>query len=226
MPGSDLSQPASSTEPSSRSACMTVSTESAMTSRDDQREVHALVAHRDAVGHRDGAELQRVAAGRVDAVLDRPWPAGRARGCTGVISFQELATPICGLAKSSSPMPDGAQHPPRGGLLEAVGDVAAAGLDVRRRCCRDRHGPERTTSDLGHRRAGRVDVTRRHRGLEQRRAISMYAWLDYVLLWLPRAARRNAEECAVVLEHFFPLSRVLHVSPTRDDPHRVFVATG
>ena len=33
MPGSDLSQPASSTEPSRRSACMTVSTESAMMSR-------------------------------------------------------------------------------------------------------------------------------------------------------------------------------------------------
>ena len=34
MPGSDLSHPASSTEPSRRSACMTVSTESAITSRD------------------------------------------------------------------------------------------------------------------------------------------------------------------------------------------------
>ena len=34
MPGSDLSQPASSTEPSSRSAIITVSTESAITSRD------------------------------------------------------------------------------------------------------------------------------------------------------------------------------------------------
>ena len=34
MPGSDLSQPASSTDPSSRSATITVSTESAMTSRD------------------------------------------------------------------------------------------------------------------------------------------------------------------------------------------------
>ncbi len=34
IPGSDLSQPASSTEPSSRSACITVSTESAMTSRE------------------------------------------------------------------------------------------------------------------------------------------------------------------------------------------------
>ena len=33
MPGRDLSQPASSTDPSRRSACMTVSTESAMTSR-------------------------------------------------------------------------------------------------------------------------------------------------------------------------------------------------
>jgi hypothetical protein len=35
----------------------------------DQREVHALVAHRDAVGHRDRAELQRVAAGGEHAFL-------------------------------------------------------------------------------------------------------------------------------------------------------------
>ena len=34
MPGSDLSQPANSTEPSRRSAIMTVSTLSAITSRD------------------------------------------------------------------------------------------------------------------------------------------------------------------------------------------------
>jgi hypothetical protein len=34
MPGSDLSQPASSTDPSRRSAIMTVSTLSAMTSRE------------------------------------------------------------------------------------------------------------------------------------------------------------------------------------------------
>ena len=34
IPGSDLSHPASSTEPSSRSACITTSTESAITSRD------------------------------------------------------------------------------------------------------------------------------------------------------------------------------------------------
>ena len=34
MPGSDLSQPASRTAPSSRSARITVSTESAMTSRE------------------------------------------------------------------------------------------------------------------------------------------------------------------------------------------------
>jgi hypothetical protein len=33
MPGSDLSQPASRTDPSRRSAIITVSTESAMTSR-------------------------------------------------------------------------------------------------------------------------------------------------------------------------------------------------
>ena len=49
----------------------------------DQREVHALVAHRDAVGDRDGAELERVAAGRVHAVLDRLREPVRATGCRG-----------------------------------------------------------------------------------------------------------------------------------------------
>ena len=36
-----------------------------------QRRLHALVAHGDAVGHGDGAELARRAAGRRDALLDR-----------------------------------------------------------------------------------------------------------------------------------------------------------
>src|SRR5690606_40937609 len=35
----------------------------------DEGEVHADVTHRDAVGHRDGAELQRVPAGSMYAVL-------------------------------------------------------------------------------------------------------------------------------------------------------------
>ena len=35
-----------------------------------EREVHSLVAHGDAVGHRDRAELERVATARVHAVLD------------------------------------------------------------------------------------------------------------------------------------------------------------
>jgi hypothetical protein len=35
----------------------------------DQRELHALVVHADAVGHRDGGELARAAAGCLDAAL-------------------------------------------------------------------------------------------------------------------------------------------------------------
>ena len=70
-----------------------------------QREVHALVAHRDAVGHRDGAELHR------DSRPPRTRPSLTALASRssdrlhGVISFHDDATPICGLAKSSSPMP-------------------------------------------------------------------------------------------------------------------------
>ena len=53
----------------SRSACITVSTESAMTSRLDQRRAHALVAHRDAVGDRDRVNSIGIAAGVADAEL-------------------------------------------------------------------------------------------------------------------------------------------------------------
>ena len=77
----------------------------------DEREVHALVAHRDAVGDRDRAELQRVAAGRVHALLGAPARAGRGDRLHGVISFHEDAMPICGLSQSSSPMPTARSMP-------------------------------------------------------------------------------------------------------------------
>lgn len=48
----------------------------------------------------------------------------------GVISFHDDATPICDLAKSSSPMPT-ARSMPRAAAFETVGDVTGAGLDVR-----------------------------------------------------------------------------------------------
>ena len=46
-----------------------------------QRGLHALVAHRDAVGHRDGGEFARRAAGLVHALLHRLRLARRARCC-------------------------------------------------------------------------------------------------------------------------------------------------
>ena len=47
-----------------------------------------------------------------------------------MISFHELGDADLRLGEVVVAHADGAQHPARGGLLEAVGDVAAAGLDV------------------------------------------------------------------------------------------------
>ena len=75
-----------------------------MTSRLTSDGLHALVAHGDAVGDRDRDELARVPAGFADAVLRR---AARRSSVMlqGVASFQVLATPTSGLAKSSSVRP-------------------------------------------------------------------------------------------------------------------------
>ena len=75
-----------------------------MISRLDQRGAHALVPHRDAVGHRDRDELEREAAGVAHALLGRF--ASRSSGMLhGVTSFHDDATPTCGLPQSSSVMP-------------------------------------------------------------------------------------------------------------------------
>ena len=58
-----------------------------------------------------------------------PWASRFSERLHGVISFQDVATPICGLAKSSSPMPT-ARSMPRAAALDAVGDDPAAGLQV------------------------------------------------------------------------------------------------
>jgi hypothetical protein len=104
MPGSDLSQPAKVTMPSSRSACITVSTESAMTSRRHQRGAHALVAHRDAVGHRDGVELDREAAGVAHALLGLLGEPVE-RQVAGGDLVPRRGDPTWGLPQSSSVMP-------------------------------------------------------------------------------------------------------------------------
>ena len=95
-----------------------------------QREVHALVAHRDAVGHRDGAEFQRVAAGRecTPSLTDCASRSQRhvARGDL----VPRRADADLRLGPVVVTHADRAQHAAGGGLLEAVGDVAAARLDV------------------------------------------------------------------------------------------------
>lgn len=104
IPGSDLSQPASVTIASKRSACTIVSTESQMTSRltSDARipscpiEIPsdtAIVTN--SIGYPPAAETPSLARA-----------ASSASGMLhGVTSFQLDATPTWGLSKSASPMP-------------------------------------------------------------------------------------------------------------------------
>ncbi|MCV7207617.1 hypothetical protein [Mycolicibacterium canariasense] len=94
-----------------------------------QREVHALVAHGDAVGHRDGAEFQRVAARFVHTGLDllgQPLQRHVARG--DLVPRRTDADLRFGPVVVTHP--DRTQHAASGRLLQAVGDVTAAGLDV------------------------------------------------------------------------------------------------
>ncbi len=104
MPGSDLSQPAKLTKASSRSACMTASTESAMISRltrlarmpswpIEMPSLTAMVLN--SIGNPPASAtpaLQRLARAS----------SGRLQGVT---SFHDEATPTWDLPKSSSAMP-------------------------------------------------------------------------------------------------------------------------
>ena len=95
----------------------------------DQRVVHADVAHRDAVGDRDRAELHRVAARPVHALLRRlrePLQRQVARG--DLVPARRDADLRLGEVLVAHP--DRAQHAAGGGPLEAVGDVAAAGFEI------------------------------------------------------------------------------------------------
>src|SRR3954449_2374125 len=104
MPGSDLSQPARSTEPSSRSAIITVSTESAMTSRETSEKCIPSWP----IAMPSETEMVPNSSGEPPAACT-PFLTAWASRCSerlhGVISFQLDATPIWGLRKSSSPMP-------------------------------------------------------------------------------------------------------------------------
>ncbi len=104
MPGRDLSHPATVTKPSNRSACIIVSTESAITSRltSDARipswpieipsDTAMVMNSRGKPPARRTPSLARLARRS----------SGRLHGVT---SFHDEATPICGLSQSSSVMP-------------------------------------------------------------------------------------------------------------------------
>ena len=110
MPGRDLSQPASSTEPSSRSAIITVSTVSAMTSRETSEKCMPSWP----IEMPSDTEMVPNSSGYPPAACTPFFTAFASRSSDrlqGVISFQDEATPICGLAKSSSPMPTARSMP-------------------------------------------------------------------------------------------------------------------
>ena len=129
IPGRLLSQPAKVTSPSKRSACITVSTESAMTSRltSDARipswpiempSDTAMVAN----------SIGKPPASRTPT-LERL--ASRSSGrLHGVTSFHDDATRHLRLAPVVVGHADGPQHRPGRRPVGAVGDVPAARLDV------------------------------------------------------------------------------------------------
>ncbi|WP_157576533.1 hypothetical protein [Mycobacterium sp. GA-2829] len=94
-----------------------------------QREVHPLVTHRDAVGDGDGAELQRVTTGGVHAALDRLGEPLQRHVARRDLVPRRRHTDLR-LLPVVVTHAYRAQHPAGSGLLQTVGDVATAGLDV------------------------------------------------------------------------------------------------
>ncbi len=115
MPGRDLSQPARVTRPSNRSACMTVSTESAMISRLTRE------ARMPSCPIEMPSDTAMVTNSKGNPPASRTPSlarlANRSRGrLHGVTSFHDDATPICGLSQSSSVIPT-ARNMARAGAL-------------------------------------------------------------------------------------------------------------
>ena len=98
-------QPAIATRASNLSACITNSTESAITSPRDQRRPHSLVSHRDRVGHRDGGERQPHTPGSGYTVFGVFGLARRRSGCRVSPRCPRKTTPTWGFEKSSSDSP-------------------------------------------------------------------------------------------------------------------------
>ena len=110
MPGRLLSQPANVTIPSSRSACITASTESAMTSRLTSEKCMPSCP----MEMPSDTEMVPNCMGNPPAACTPSLAAVASRAndkLHGVISFHEDAIPIWGLAKSVSPMPTARNMP-------------------------------------------------------------------------------------------------------------------
>ncbi len=127
MPGRLLSHPANDTSASSRSACITHSTESAMISRDTSEAAHPFVSHRDAVGYRDRHELDREATGVAHADL-RPLREPVERHVAGRHLVPRRRNTDLRLAEVGVGHADRAQHRAGRSPLHPVRDLAAAGL--------------------------------------------------------------------------------------------------
>src|SRR5919199_730542 len=95
----------------------------------DEGEVHALVAHGDAVADRDRAELHGEAAAGVHPLLARLREAVE-REVAGGDFVPGAGDADLGLLPVVVGHADRAEHAAGGGALEPVGDVAAARLDV------------------------------------------------------------------------------------------------
>ena len=129
MPGSDLSQPASRTEPSRRSAIITVSTLSAITSRETSEKCMPSWP----IEMPSDTEMVPNSIGKPPAACTPSLTALASRSSDrlhGVISFHDERDADLRLDPVVVAHAYGPQHPAGGGLLEAVGDVAAAGFDV------------------------------------------------------------------------------------------------
>ena len=113
IPGSDLSQPANVTIPSKRSACITHSTESAITSRETKEKCIPSWP----IEIPSETEIVPNCIGNPPASITPCLEAFAKRSrdkLHGVISFQDDAIPICGLTQSASPIPT-ARNIPRAG---------------------------------------------------------------------------------------------------------------
>ena len=83
--------------------------------------MHSLVAHGNAIRDRNGAKLQRVAAPSVDTLFGRLRQATKGEVAGGYFIPRARNTDL-GLDPVVVSHADGAQHTPRGGCFNTVGD--------------------------------------------------------------------------------------------------------